>query len=151
MGKQFSLLCSIIVATPTGSTAYSMAAGGSLVHYQVPAMLFTPVCPFSLSFRPLIFPEDVEIGFRIPSDARAIAIVSIDGHTRFQLDRKEGLKVTVSRFPVSCIVCNLTGVDLMDNTDASLWGWCSKIQNILNWNAKLPSSKYVPEQESKIN
>ena len=92
----------VIVATPTGSTAYSMAAGGSLVHYKVPAMLLTPVCPFSLSFRPLIFPEDVEIGFLIPEDARAIAVVSVDGHTRFELNRGERLKITVSKFPVSC-------------------------------------------------
>ncbi len=90
------------MATPTGSTAYSMAAGGSLVHCKVPAMLFTPVCPFSLSFRPLIFPEDVKIGFRIPADAKAGSVVSVDGHTRFELDRTEGLEVTVSKFPVSC-------------------------------------------------
>ena len=95
----------IIVATPTGSTAYSMSAGGSLVHYTVPAMLFTPVCPFSLSFRPLIFPEHVDIEFSIPEDARNTAIVGIDGHTRFELCRNEKLTVTVSKFPASCNVC----------------------------------------------
>jgi len=92
----------IIIATPTGSTAYSMAAGGSLVHYKVPAMLFTPVCPFSLSFRPLIFPEDVKIYLRVPEDARTVPIVGIDGHTRFKLDRKESLRITVSNYPASC-------------------------------------------------
>ena len=46
----------LIIATPSGSTAYSLAAAGSMVHPGVPAILFTPVCPHSLSFRPLIFP-----------------------------------------------------------------------------------------------
>lgn len=44
----------VLLATPTGSTAYSVAAGGSMVHPNVPAILFTPVCPHSLSFRSAI-------------------------------------------------------------------------------------------------
>ena len=43
----------VMLATPTGSTAYSVAAGGSMVHPNVPAILFTPICPHSLSFRPV--------------------------------------------------------------------------------------------------
>ena len=130
----------IIIATPTGSTAYSMAAGGSLVHYKVPAMLFTPVCPFSLSFRPLIFPEHMTIEFRIPEDARYIAVVNIDGHTKFELDRNEVLTVTVSKFPASCNT-HIT-LDLI-KSEEGLWEWCSKIQNIMNWNARMQSSKRV--------
>jgi len=130
----------IIIATPTGSTAYSMAAGGSLVHHKVPAMLFTPVCPFSLSFRPLIFPEDVEIGLRIPADARDIAVVGVDGHTTFQLNRKEGIKVTVSKYPASCIIFIIISIDLVERVEESLWEWCSKVKNIMNWNAKMQSS-----------
>lgn len=45
-----------MLATPTGSTAYSVAAGGSMVHPNVPAILFTPICPHSLSFRCLVPP-----------------------------------------------------------------------------------------------
>ena len=41
----------VMLATPTGSTAYNVAAGGSMVHPNVPAILFTPICPHSLNFR----------------------------------------------------------------------------------------------------
>jgi NAD+ kinase len=46
----------LIIATPSGSTAYNLAAAGSMVHPGVPGILFTPICPHSLSFRPLVFP-----------------------------------------------------------------------------------------------
>ena len=51
----------LIVATPTGSTAYSLAAGASMVHPSVPCMIITPICPHSLSFRPIVVPAGVEI------------------------------------------------------------------------------------------
>ena len=51
----------IIIATPTGSTAYSLAAGSSMVHPSVPCMVMTPICPHSLSFRSIVIPAGVEI------------------------------------------------------------------------------------------
>lgn len=51
----------LIVSTPTGSTAYAVAAGASMVHPSVAAILVTPVCPHSLSFRPIILPAGVEL------------------------------------------------------------------------------------------
>ena len=103
-GEFFTTVASdgLIVATPTGSTAYNMAAGGSLIHYKVPAILFTPVCPFSLSFRPLLFPEGVEIVLRVPENSYILPVVAIDGHIQFELNKKEALKITISKFPVSC-------------------------------------------------
>ena len=51
----------IIISTPTGSTAYSLAAGASMVHPSVSCMVITPICPHSLSFRPTVLPSGVEM------------------------------------------------------------------------------------------
>ena len=51
----------IIIATPTGSTAYSLAAGASMVHPSVPSIIVTPICPHSLSFRSIVVPSGVEL------------------------------------------------------------------------------------------
>lgn len=84
-----------------------MAAGGSLVHCAVPGLLFTPICPFSLSFRPLVFPETVQLVFRVSDEARSPIMVSVDGHTRFEIRKGEGVEIKVSNFPVSCIPLTL--------------------------------------------
>lgn len=70
----------VIVSTPTGSTAYSLSSGGSIVHPSVPCILITPICPRSLSFRPLIFPASSEISLSVSTDSRVHeAELSIDG------------------------------------------------------------------------
>lgn len=60
----------ILCATPTGSTAYSLSAGGSILFPTVPALLFTPICPHSLSFRPVMFPDSSVITLSVPKTAR---------------------------------------------------------------------------------
>lgn len=51
----------LIVSTPTGSTAYAVAAGASMVHPSVPAIMVTPICPHSLSFRPIVVPAGIQL------------------------------------------------------------------------------------------
>lgn len=55
----------MIVSTPTGSTAYAVAAGASMIHPSVPAIMVTPICPHSLSFRPIVVPAGVELRVRM--------------------------------------------------------------------------------------
>jgi NADH kinase len=70
----------MIISTPTGSTAYSLSSGGSIVHPLVPALLLTPICPRSLSFRPLVLPSSTPITLRLSQKNRGREVeVSIDG------------------------------------------------------------------------
>ncbi|KAJ6385211.1 hypothetical protein OIU77_028407 [Salix suchowensis] len=90
----------LILSTTSGSTAYSLAAGGSMVHPQVPGILFTPICPHSLSFRPLILPEHVTIRVQVPFNSRSPAWVSFDGKDRKQLTAGDALVCSMAPWPV---------------------------------------------------
>ncbi|EEF42098.1 poly(p)/ATP NAD kinase, putative [Ricinus communis] len=116
----------IIVATPTGSTAYSTAAGGSMVHPNVPCMLFTPICPHSLSFRPVILPDSARLELKIPDDARSNAWVSFDGKRRQQLSRGDSVRISMSQHP-------LPTVNKSDQTG----DWFRSLIRCLNWNERL--------------
>ncbi|KAF4372942.1 hypothetical protein G4B88_018107 [Cannabis sativa] len=116
----------VIVATPTGSTAYSTAAGGSMVHPNVPCMLFTPICPHSLSFRPVILPDSARLLLKIPDDARSNAWVSFDGKRRQQLSRGDSVRIYMSQHP-------LPTVNKFDQTG----DWFHSLIRCLNWNERL--------------
>ena len=74
----------LIVASPTGSTAYNLAAGGPILHPEVRAIVVTPVCPHALTSRPLIFPDDQQLSFRVVNrDKRAI--LTVDGIGRGEI------------------------------------------------------------------
>lgn len=75
----------MIIATPTGSTAYSLSSGGSIIHPLVPSLLMTPICPRSLSFRPLVFPANTPLTLRLSEKNRGRELeVSIDGQRQSQ-------------------------------------------------------------------
>ncbi|KAK6205599.1 ATP-NAD kinase-like domain-containing protein [Scheffersomyces amazonensis] len=85
----------IVLSTPTGSTAYSLSSGGSITHPSVPCILLTPICPRSLSFRPLILPATSHIIIQINESNRNGAIkLSIDGIS--QADMKPGDQIHVN-------------------------------------------------------
>jgi NAD+ kinase len=72
----------ICVATPTGSTAYNLAAGGSLCHPDNPVILVTAIAPHTLSFRPIILPDTIVLRVGVPYDGRASCWASFDGKER---------------------------------------------------------------------
>ncbi|EFJ37483.1 hypothetical protein SELMODRAFT_76799 [Selaginella moellendorffii] len=115
----------LILSTPSGSTAYSLSAGGSMVHPQVAAMLFTPICPHSLSFRPLILPEHVTLRVQVPEKSRGDAWVSFDGRERLQLGCGDALVCHLSSWPVPT-ACTL------ESTNAFLEG----VKEGLYWNMR---------------
>lgn len=68
----------LIVATPTGSTAYSLSAGGPIVFPTVSALCITPICPHMLTYRPVILPDDMEISITCRAENRT-AYLTVDG------------------------------------------------------------------------
>lgn len=84
----------LIVATPTGSTAYSMSAGGSIVSPGVPALLLTPICPHAMTQRPIILPTEREISITV-GKKNGDVYVTLDGQINVELG--EGDRVLVSR------------------------------------------------------
>jgi NAD+ kinase/solute carrier family 25 oxoglutarate transporter 11 len=115
----------IIVSTPTGSTAYGLAAGGSMVHPGVSAMCFTPVCPHSLSFRPLVLPDSVVLTVRVPEDARAAPWAAFDGKNHAELKRGETLVIRCAQYPIAS-VCRTS-----ENMD-----WFRAMKDALLWNVR---------------
>ena len=86
----------LIVSTPTGSTAYSMSAGGAIADPRVKCLCVTPICPHSLVARPLIFPEDAEIEVKNVSVREKSLYLTIDGRSNFELYREDVVKITKS-------------------------------------------------------
>ncbi|KAL7528458.1 hypothetical protein ACHAWF_002572 [Thalassiosira exigua] len=116
----------IIFSTPTGSTAYSMAAGGSVVHPAVPAILVTPICPHVLSFRSMVFPDHVILRCYVPSDARGTACVYFDGKHHTELHRGDSVEIRMSAHPVPTI----------NRADHSS-DWLSSLKSNFNFNTRV--------------
>ena len=85
----------LLISTPTGSTAYSLSSGGSIVHPLVSSLLLTPICPRSLSFRPLVLPANTPITLTLSERNRSDEVeVSVDG-VRREKGLTRGMEVRV--------------------------------------------------------
>lgn len=115
----------LIISTPSGSTAYSLSAGGSLVHPEIPGILISPICPHTLSFRPLVIPESMILRLGVPYDARSTAWCSFDGKNRIELRKGDFVTVTASRFPLPCI-----------KNSESKNAWFERLSETLHWNER---------------
>lgn len=84
----------IILATPNGSTAYSLSAGGPILTPELDAIVITPICPHTISNRPIVLMPKKEIEVRNLSDCESIEIV-YDGYTRHQLHSGEMVRIVI--------------------------------------------------------
>ena len=87
----------LIIASPTGSTAYNLAAGGPIVHPAVDAMLLTPIAPHTLTNRPVMIPAASEVHVRPIMEGSDEVFVTFDGQSGFPL--QAGDLVSVRRAP----------------------------------------------------
>jgi NAD+ kinase len=107
----------LIISTPTGSTAYSLAAGGPILHPDVPGIIMTPICPFTLTIRPLIIPDTLTIEIALERKSRNI-MVTFDGQAGMEMDEADTLIIRKSLFPVHMI--NIPGQNYFDIVKAKL-------------------------------
>ena len=89
----------LICATATGSTAYSMAAGGPILHPEMNAFVVTPICPFTLSNRPVVVPAQEQLEVGIEEGQRTPVMLAVDGGTPVRL--QAGDRVVLSRADVT--------------------------------------------------
>ncbi|MCL1958719.1 MAG: NAD(+)/NADH kinase [Spirochaetes bacterium] len=76
----------LIVSTPTGSTAYSMAAGGPILEPEMEAMILNPICPFTLSNRPFVLPSRQTLSITVSNSKKMGVLLTIDGQDTFVLE-----------------------------------------------------------------
>ncbi|EHL02566.1 putative NAD(+) kinase [Glarea lozoyensis 74030] len=117
-----------IFSTPTGSTAYSLSAGGSLVHPDIPAILLTPICPHTLSFRPMVLSDTMLLRVSIPRSSRATAYCSFDGKGRVELKQGDCVTIAASQYPFPTVT--RTGTD-----------WFNSVSQTLRWNTRAAMQK----------
>jgi NAD+ kinase len=85
----------LVVSTPTGSTAYSLSSGGPLLHANLDAIVLVPICPHTLSNRPIVVNADSKVEVIIGDGRQSTAQVTLDGQTAF--DVKPGDKILIQR------------------------------------------------------
>ena len=110
-----------IVATPTGSTAYSLSCGGPILKPDVEALLLVPICPHSLNDRPMVVPSSSEITLRYDSEQNVSAGIDLDGDTVYEL--KIGDSLVIKKAAKSICLVHPENYDYFDNLKSKLlWG-----------------------------
>jgi len=85
----------LIVATPTGSTAYNLSAGGPIVYPSMNAVVLTPICPFTLTNRPIVVPDRAEIELKLIGDHKGV-LLTLDGQTGIPLNSGDTVSIRKS-------------------------------------------------------
>lgn len=134
-----------------------LSAGGSLVHPEIPALLITPICPHTLSFRPMLLPDSMELRICVPYNSRSTAWASFDGRGRIELKRQcntllhipailtnfaEGdhIRVTASKYPFPTVCADKQSTD-----------WFHSISRTLKWNERERQRSFVVvEEENEV-
>jgi NAD+ kinase len=92
----------LIVATPTGSTAYSLSAGGPILHPSMNAMVLSPICPFALTNRPVVIPDGSELAVQLAYEGSTMRCV-LDGQEGTPMKYGDILKIKKADTPVKIV------------------------------------------------
>jgi NAD+ kinase len=109
----------LIMATPTGSTAYNLSAGGPVVHAELDAVVLTPICPFMLESRPILLGSERKIATQLLAPAGQVKVI-IDGVLQWTITENDYLLVQKAPHPLLII--------------SSPWkSYFNILRNKLNW------------------
>ena len=86
----------LIISTPTGSTAYNLSAGGPIVYPSMGAIVLTPICPFTLTNRPIVMPDDAEIELKLRNENEGV-VLTLDGQIGHQMQPRDRVLIRKSR------------------------------------------------------
>ncbi len=92
----------LIIATPTGSTAYSLSAGGPIIQPYIPAIIIAPICPHTLSFRPMLVASDSRIRVQMQTKGEK-AYLTLDGQRGYLMEKNETVEVRTSALKLELI------------------------------------------------
>ncbi|OUW63645.1 MAG: hypothetical protein CBD58_00020 [bacterium TMED198] len=109
----------LIFASPTGSTAYSLSSGGPIISPDMKAIILTPICPQSLSARPIIFSDNSAISIEFESDSGGM-ILAVDGQVRIQIKKTDVINIQKSK--------NKANIIQFNDSD-----YFSTLRNKMNW------------------
>ncbi|KAI9483579.1 MAG: ATP-NAD kinase-like domain-containing protein [Benjaminiella poitrasii] len=129
----------LCIATATGSTAYSLSASGSLTHPDMQCTLVTPVCPHTLSFRPMLLPSAITIRIVVPFGSRNTAYCSFDGRNRTELKQGDHVRIVASPYPVKTYCACDSSND-----------WFSSVQTCLQWNMRQRQKSFVVVEDDEV-
>lgn len=113
----------MIVATPTGSTGYSLASGGPILDAEMNAMIITPICPFALSNRPLVIGEK-EILLTVKPNQRTDIVLTVDGQVFFELEEEDEIIVRMNNKKLKLI-------------RSSMRNFTEVVRDKLNWTGEM--------------
>jgi NAD+ kinase len=104
----------LIIATPTGSTAYALSAGGPIVFPSLEAVVLAPICPHTLSNRPVVLPDSFEIEVRVRTDENG-AMLTVDGQQTARITSTDTLRVRRGKNPVVLVRSSHTYFEIWRN------------------------------------
>jgi NAD+ kinase len=93
----------LIIATPTGSTAYSMAAGGPILDPEMEALILSPICPFTLGNRPLVLPSRQSLVITVAAEQRSAVLLTVDGQDTVNLEPEDRIVIRQAAHPALLI------------------------------------------------
>ena len=120
----------LIISTQTGSTAYSLSAGGSILSPSTRGIMFCPICPHTLSFRPVVLSDAAVLKLVVSLDARSACVASFDGRHSTVLQRGDYIVVKASPWPLPLLVRKNPTAD-----------WLGGLRQKLLWNVRSTSQR----------